>query len=328
MSIFASRMALKPFDYPDVVFFKDKMQESASSWTFHHWNFLSDIQDYKVNLDDAGRSAIKRSLLAISQIEVAVKEFWLKIGDRFPRPEFKQVGVCFAESEIRHQDAYSHLLEVLHLNDEFEKALHTPEIYGRVLYLNKYIKNSPALDNQSFTKVLFLFTTLVEYVSLFSQFFVIKSFNKHLNFLKDIENVVQATAKEEQLHAMFGFWLVKEIKKESPSWFGEDFDQIIGEAIKKAYQAESRIIDWIFAEGELSFISSNSVKNYVAYRLNKALDEIGNKTIARLQVNDDLLKESTWFEEEILLPSHTDFFAKRPVAYSRPTEQISAKDLF
>jgi ribonucleoside-diphosphate reductase beta chain len=30
-----------------------------------------------------------------------------------PKPEIGSVGATFAESEVRHQDAYSHLLEVL-----------------------------------------------------------------------------------------------------------------------------------------------------------------------------------------------------------------------
>ena len=48
----------------------------------------------------------------------------------------------------------------------------------------------------------------VEYVSLFSQFLIVKSFNKHMNVLKDIDNVVQATQKEEVIHALFGVFLV------------------------------------------------------------------------------------------------------------------------
>jgi ribonucleoside-diphosphate reductase beta chain len=38
-----------------------------------------------------------------------------------PKPEIGAVGFTFAESEVRHMDAYSHLLEILGLNEEFEK---------------------------------------------------------------------------------------------------------------------------------------------------------------------------------------------------------------
>ena len=38
-----------------------------------------------------------------------------------PKPEIGAVGFTFAESEVRHMDAYSHLLEILGLNNEFQK---------------------------------------------------------------------------------------------------------------------------------------------------------------------------------------------------------------
>ena len=55
-------------------------------------------------------------MLAISQIEVAVKSFWGDIYQKMPKPEVGAVGATFAESEVRHADAYSHLLEILGLN--------------------------------------------------------------------------------------------------------------------------------------------------------------------------------------------------------------------
>ena len=54
-------------------------------------------------------------MLAISQIEVAVKSFWGDIYKRMPKPEIGNVGATFAESEVRHADAYSHLIQLLGL---------------------------------------------------------------------------------------------------------------------------------------------------------------------------------------------------------------------
>ncbi len=75
--------------------------------------FMGDIQDFNVKLNDVERSVVKNTLLAISQIEVSVKKFWTQLGNRFPKPEFEQVGVTCGESEVRHANAYAHLLEVL-----------------------------------------------------------------------------------------------------------------------------------------------------------------------------------------------------------------------
>jgi ribonucleoside-diphosphate reductase beta chain len=90
MSIFDKRVAFKPFEYPDIMAYKDAINHSY--WLVSEWNFLSDIHDFNVKLNDVERHAIKNAMLAISQIEVSVKKFWTKLGDRFPKAEFEQVG--------------------------------------------------------------------------------------------------------------------------------------------------------------------------------------------------------------------------------------------
>lgn len=104
--------------------------------------------------------------------------------------------IC-GQSEVRHADAYSHLLQVLGLNDDFNELLQNPVIQGRIEYLTKYLKGASDNSNENYTLTLTLFSIFIENVSLFSQFLIIKSFNKYKNILKDIDNIVQATIKEE-----------------------------------------------------------------------------------------------------------------------------------
>ena len=129
-------------------------------------------------------------MLAISQIEVAVKSFWGDIYHRIPKPEIGSVGSTFAESEVRHADAYSHLLEILGLNSEFKELKKKPAIMKRVRYLETALKNSKSDDNREYAESILLFSLFIEHVSLFSQFLIIMAFNKHKNMLKGISNVV------------------------------------------------------------------------------------------------------------------------------------------
>jgi ribonucleoside-diphosphate reductase beta chain len=220
-SVFERRVAFKPFEYPELVHYKEAINHSY--WLVSEWNFNADTQDFNVKLNDIERSVVKNTLLAISQIEVSVKKFWTKLGERFPKPEFDQIGVTCGESEVRHADAYSHLLEVLGLNNDFASLLTVPAIQGRVDYLNKYLAGVNDKNNQEYTSILTLFSIFIENVSLFSQFAVIKSFNKYMNVLKDIDNVVQATQKEELIHALLGVYIIKQIQNENPKWFDNEF---------------------------------------------------------------------------------------------------------
>lgn len=324
MSIFDKRIAFKPFEYPEILEYKDAINHSY--WLVSEWNFISDIQDFNVQLNPSEKNVVKNTLLAISQIEVSVKKFWTKLGDRFPKAEFEQVGVTFGESEVRHADAYSHLLQVLGLNDDFAVLLENPVIQGRVDYLSKYLKGASDNSNESYTLTLTLFSIFIENVSLFSQFLIIKSFNKYKNILKDVDNVVQATQQEEALHAKLGAYIVNQVKKEFPEWFNEHFYAKLYRACKKAYESECKIIDWIFEDGELSFLPKELVYEFIKDRFNESMLMVGGEKV--FEVDNDKLAKIAWFNDEIYGETNVDFFYKKPTTYSKFMKSVNDNDLF
>jgi len=277
-------------------------------------------------LNDVEQNAIKNTMLAISQIEVAVKSFWGDIYKRMPKPEIGSVGSTFAESEVRHHDAYSHLLEILGLNNEFKNLKKNPVMMRRVNYLELALKNVNSENNKEFSESIILFSLFIEHVSLFSQFLIIMAFNKHKNVLKGISNVVEATSKEEQIHGDFGIDLIKIIKEENPDWFDEDNSLVVQETCKEAFLSESKIIDWIFERGELDFLPKAVIKEFIKNRFNNSLKSIGIPKI--FDIDQKLLSETDWFDDEIIGTKHGDFFVKRSINYSKRTKSITSDDLF
>ena len=272
-NIFEKRITLKPYEYPELYEYVPAIRHSY--WIHSEFNFTSDIQDFKTRLSDTEQSAIKNTMLAISQIEVAVKSFWGDIYHKIPKPEVGSVGATFAESEVRHADAYSHLLEILGLNKEFKELKKKPAIMKRVKYLETALINAKSEDKQEYAESVLLFSLFIEHVSLFSQFLIIMAFNKHKNMLKGISNVVEATSKEEQIHGDFGIDLIKIIKSENPNWFGKEYNNKIQDLCRKAFEAEQSIIDWIFENGELDFLPKNEVTEFIKDRFNRSLESIG-----------------------------------------------------
>ncbi|PID70119.1 ribonucleotide reductase [bacterium DOLZORAL124_38_8] len=322
--IFKKRINLKPYEYPDLLEYVDAIRHSY--WIHTEFNYTSDIQDFKVNLNDSERNAIKNTMLAISQIEVAVKTFWGRLYEKMPKPELGSVGATFSESEVRHHDAYSHLLEILGLNEEFEKLKENPVIMERVDYLDMALRNANAEDNKDYAESILLFSLFIEHVSLFSQFLIIMAFNKYENKLKGISNAVEATSKEEQIHGNFGIDLIQIIKQENPTWFDEKHSKRIQKVCKKAFEAESRIIDWIFEQGELSFLPKAVVNEFIKDRFNRSLKSIDIEPI--FETDPKMLEETEWFDEEIIGTKHVDFFVKRSINYNKKSKSITGDDLF
>jgi ribonucleoside-diphosphate reductase beta chain len=323
-NIFEKRINLKPYEYPALNEYVDAIRHSY--WIHSEFNFTSDIQDFKTRLTIVEQNAIKNTMLAISQIEVAVKSFWGDIYGKMPKPEIGSVGATFAESEVRHHDAYSHLLEILGLNNEFKRLKKNPVIMRRVHYLETALKNAKSEDNKEYAESILLFSLFIEHVSLFSQFLIIMAFNKHKNMLKGISNVVEATSKEEQIHGDFGIDIIKIIKDENPTWFGEEHNTIVKVMCEEAFESESRIIDWIFEAGELDFLPKNVINEFIKQRFNNSLESIGIDKI--FEVDNSLLEQTEWFDDEIIGTKHGDFFVKRSINYAKRQKSVTGDDLF
>lgn len=323
-NIFEPRINLKPYEYPQLIEYQHAIQHSY--WLHTEFNYTADIQNFNVDVSDKERNAIKNAMLAIAQVEVAVKNFWGDLHNRMPKPEVGAVGSTFAGNEVIHHDAYSHLLEILGLNDEFSKIKDIPALNERVKYLTDATRLTKSESNRDFTQSLILFSLFIEYVSLFSQFLIIMSFNKHKNIFKGISSVIEATSKEEQIHGMFGTELINIIKTENPEWFTEELEEQVLEACLNAYESEEKVIDWILEDGELDFLPKDTIKEFIKDRFNLALQGIGFKKA--FDVDEDIVESTDWFTDELIGTKHGDFFVKRSINYNKRSKSITPDDLF
>ncbi|MFZ1750979.1 MAG: ribonucleotide-diphosphate reductase subunit beta [Saprospiraceae bacterium] len=324
MSIFDKRVNYKPFEYPEVLKFTSAMNNSF--WVHSEVDFTADVQDFHSHLVEHERQAVKKSLLAIAQIEVAVKTFWGNLYLHLPKPEFNGLGSTFAECEFRHSEAYSRLLEVLGYNDEFNHLITIPVIKKRVDYLSEVLSTSKSNDRKEYLNALILFTILIENVSLFSQFAIILSFTRFRGILKNVSNIIAWTSVDEQLHANAGIYIINKIKEEHPEIFDTFALADINRIVKESIEIEAEIVEWIFSDGEIANLSKNNLLNFMKYRVDESMERIGLSKI--YHITDEQYQPMIWFEEEVFANSLDDFFAKRPVEYTKHDKSITADDLF
>lgn len=314
MALTDKRVNLKPYEYPEFLRFKDAIRQSY--WIHDEFNFSGDVQDFHEASDEA-QQVVKRTILAIAQIEVAVKLFWGNVYNHFPKPEVAAVGATFSDSEARHLDAYSHLLEKLGLNEDFAAISDIPAIQGRMEYLDKYT------SCDDFVYEVLLFSLFVEHVSLFGQFLILMSFDKHEKRFSGLANVVEATSKEEEVHGLFGAALVNRMREEGLFDLSQYREELTSRAMQ-AYRAEEKIVDWIFdSVDEIpGVISSDEVKRFIQDKFNRSLSLID---VAPLF---DVESSNQWFYDEVVTTKDNDFFAKRSTTYSKGTSSVTGDDLF
>ena len=94
----------------------------------------------------------------------------------------------------------------------------------------------------------------------------------------------------------------------------------------QAYESESKVIDWIFENGELDFLPKKVIKEFIKNRFNNSLESIGFKKA--FDTDDKLIEETEWFDDEVIATKHVDFFAKRSINYTKKAQSVTSDDLF
>ena len=322
--IFEEQISRKPNNYPWTEEFIEAMHNGF--WTDKEFNFKSDVQQFKVNLNEQEREIVIRTLSAIGQIEIAVKTFWAKLGENLPHPSLSDLGYVMANVEVIHNNAYERLISALGLEDIFEKNLKLDWIEGRVKYLRKYTHRFYKDSKKQYLYALILFTLFVENVSLFSQFYVINWFARFKNVLKDTDQQVKYTRNEEQIHGLVGTRIINTIREEYPELFDAELEEKIAHEAKEAFKSESEIVDWMVNGIKEENLTAPILKQFIKNRINDSLIQIKFKPV--FEIDKQLLSKTKWFEEELLGNNMTDFFHSRPTEYAKKNQSFDESDLF
>lgn len=144
--------------------------------------------------------------------------------------------------------------------------------------------------------------------------------------MKNVSNIIAWTSVDEQIHANAGIYLINKIREEYPDIFSEETIAKVNRLVKESIEVESNILDWIFSEGEIDIVKKEHLINFMKYRADDSLKKINLPTLFDISTEDN--KPMLWFEEEVFANSLDDFFAKRPVDYTKHDKSISALDLF
>lgn len=311
--LFEEQLSRFPNKYPWTQDFIEAMWKGQ--WFPMRFNFQSDEQDYKVRLTEQEQAIVRNAVAAVAQIEVAPKKFWAKLGDNFPHPYINDLGIAMSHVEIVHNAAYEKLLQVLHLESAVEDNLKNPIIQGRVKYLHKYNHKYYKDSKKQYIYSIILFTLFVEYVSLFSQFYILMWFSKFNNMFKDLSQQICYTSAEEVIHSMAGIRLINTLREEYPELFDEELEARIYEECEAAWDSECRIVDWMLGDYEKESLNSNLLKEFIKERFNWSLTQIGYKPI--WSTDTELLEQADWFDLAVNSDRHTDFFHAEPTSYSK-----------
>jgi ribonucleoside-diphosphate reductase beta chain len=308
------RLIYKPFEYQEAADYWLKQQQAH--WLHTEVPMMSDLTDWNSNLNKTEKNIIGSILKGFAQTETVVNDYWSGLVTKwFRKPEIVAMAVTFGSFETIHAEAYSLLNETLGL-DNFDEFLEDEATMAKIQNLMD-IRDSFEGDTNwhEVAKSLAIFSAFTEGVNLFSSFAVLLSF-KMRNKLKGVGSIVEWSIRDESLHSEAGCWLFRTLLKENPQLKTQELEAAINEAALLSLKLELDFIDKVYSMGDLEGCNKYDLQNFIKYRVNTKLGDLGYKGIIS-DIDLTSVEKMKWFDHLSAGKQHSDFFSTRVTNYSK-----------
>jgi ribonucleoside-diphosphate reductase beta chain len=324
-SIIKPRLVYKPFEYPEAYDFWLKQQQAH--WLHTEVPMMSDLNDWKSNLNETEKNIIGSILKGFAQTETIVNDYWTQLVTKwFRKPEVIMMATTFGAFETIHAEAYSLLNETLGL-ENFAEFLEDEATMAKIQTLMDVRDHHVDEENlHEIAKSLAIFSAFTEGVNLFSSFAVLLSF-KMRNKLKGVGQIVEWSIRDESLHSEAGCWLFRTLLQENPKLKTQELEAAINEAALLSLKLELDFIRKIYELGDLEGCSQYDLENFIKNRVNTKLGDLGYKSIIS-NIDMTAVERMKWFDHLSAGKQHTDFFANRVTNYSKGHMNWDESDIF
>jgi ribonucleoside-diphosphate reductase beta chain len=301
----------KPFEYQQAFdFYKN---QHRAHWLADEVPLASDLNDWKLNLNESEKNLIGNILKSFAQTEVHVNDYWSsKISQWFPKPEIVAMASSFGAFEAIHAEAYARLNDELGL-DNFQAFMEDEASRNKI----ERLLETPSETLEEKALALAIFSAFTEGVNLFSSFAILMSFQLR-NLLKGTGQIVEWSVRDESLHSQAGCWLFKTLIQENPELDNLEMRNNIIEACNLSVKLEFDFIDKAFEMGDIEGLNKEQLKNFIKARANDKMVELGYNAVYN-DLDPSLLKQMEWFGHLTSGKTQQDFFAGRVTNYSKST---------
>jgi len=142
------------------------------------------------------------------------------------------------------------------------------------------------------------------------------------NKMKGVGQIIAFSIKDESLHSEAGIWLFNTLVSENPDLMTDELKEELYDAARLTVELEDNFIDKAFEFGDVEGINASDMKNFIRFRTNTKLNDLGLKKLWK-RIDKEALDRMSWFDVLSAGVSHSDFFASRVDSYSKGTIDFS-----
>lgn len=313
----------KPMKYPEAYEYYKKHE--SLHWLPDEVPLGEDVKDFR-SCTFQEQAFITNILRLFTQNDVMVGSGYDTLLRIFKPTEVNMMLRSYAARENIHIDGYSNLIDTLGLPETiYTEFLDIPIMEVKVDYVAKArVKKLEYYTSMGLTemeadvqfrkdvaRMLAVYSTLTEGVSLFAQFAILLHYQLHNKF-KGMCQIVTWSIRDEEEHCQGNAWLFRQYIRENLDIWNDDIKRDIYKACKQIVSNEHILIDYLYANGECTTLDIKDIKQYVMYIADRRLQLIGLKPI--FNVTNNPLP----FMDELLGSTElANFFEARATEYSK-----------
>lgn len=279
-------------DYPQILELAEQAQEVF--WMGKEIHVEADINNFLSVASSAQRHAMETISQVFVAQELSVANYWIdRIYKEFHRPEIRAMATYFGMTEAAiHARFYAKLPEALGLDAD-------PAFYGAYLKVREFKERmkiiGEAINSDDILLSIATFA-IIEKVTLFTQFAVIKSFNvAPFNLFPKVADGINFSAIDENYHGVGGLMLYNIVKEEQG--VSLNTSQKILEIAEALLEHEYALLDMIYEKGDIETIKKEHLVMFLHHRWNDVMMNLGFSEAVHKDIGSNPVAD--WFYKGI-----------------------------
>lgn len=323
-SIFGEHSGLLYWDEQDPVWYDVYSELKQNFWISQEITLGSDSRDWRSNMSDEEKTLYKRAISQLVLLDSVATAIDGEFAAYIKNPAVKATMSYIASQEAIHNESYTYIATTFMTKEEATEVFEIPKTDSLILgaselILNEFEKFLTIPTKRTMVRALVAMAALegIRFTNGFTPFYLMNRNKKMMG----TGQIISLINRDEIQHSYFQTLVVR---------------QIMGELVSEGMtpKEEAEIANWIYdffkkvvdAEKELSAdlyngyagVDLDELNGYIEWRANLLLQNFGLEKIFNCKTNP-----MTWinaYDPVFINNSKTDFFEKRPVNYSKVTE--------
>lgn len=276
-------LTLRPMKYP--IFYEMYKNAIKNTWTVDEVDFSTDLSDLHSKMNESEKHLIHRLVAFFATGDSIVgNNLVLNLYKHINSPEARLYLSRQLYEEALHVQFYLTLLDnYIPNHDERAKAFsaveNIPSIKMKADFCFKWIDSIHSLneiktteDRRRFLMNVICFATCIEGLFFFAAFAYVY-FLRSKGLLQGLASGTNWVFRDESMHMAFAMEVVNTVRKEDPTIFNEQMEEMVVQMIEDAIDCEMCFAEDILQYG-LAGLSLTDMRQYLEYLADRRLESL------------------------------------------------------